>query len=352
MRFDTVHFYLLPPFSRRCPRLFLRGHSTYQTVFAADPNGGEGIQSKQRGRHEEGIEIRHDFDSVYTDQQSPSRSWPLALFAARRHGPPAIPLQRMPHDRDAEGTKQVTPPVIPALSEDADPTGAISTLQPGGPTTTSTNAFFQDIGSNGRTCFSCHQPQSGWGMSASSIRDTFSDSHGKAPIFRPVDGAVCPTADVSGLDAKRKAYRLLLDKGLIRINIVFPADAEFSIPTVADSYGCNTNPSTGLTSPTTGFVSTYRRPLPSTNLGFINAIMWDGREPSLESQATDATNGHAQAATPPTPAQVAQIVAFETGLLTGEACGQARCQRRNRRTGWIAGDAGGVLPGDQRPAWR
>ena len=55
-----------------------------------------------------------------------------------------------------------------------------------------------------------------------------------------------------------------------------------------------------LTSPSSGIVSTYRRPLPSTNLGFINAIMWDGREPSLESQAADATTGHAQATTPPT----------------------------------------------------
>jgi len=50
--------------------------------------------------------------------------------------------------------------------------------------------------------------------------------------------------------------------------------------------------------------------------------MWDGREPSLASQATDATLGHAQAAVPPTAAQVAEIVAFESGIFTAQAFDQ------------------------------
>jgi cytochrome c peroxidase len=225
----------------------------------------------------------------------------------------------MPHDREAERTKQVTPPIIRGSSQDDDPDGGISTFMPGGSVITSTNAFFQDLGSNGRTCFSCHQPQSGWGMSVRSVRDDFERTSGYAPIFRPVDGAVCPTADFSTLEARREAYRLLLERGLIRIAITMPAAAEFSITSVADRYGCNTNPTTGLTSTTSGIVSTYRRPLPSANLAFLNAIMWDGREASLASQATDATNGHAQATTPPTPDQVSQIVAFETGVLAAQS---------------------------------
>jgi hypothetical protein len=62
----------------------------------------------------------------------------------------------------------------------------------------------------------------------------------------------------------------------------------------------------------------YRRPLPATNLGFLSTIMWDGREPSLSSQAVDATLGHAQANAPPTADQQAQIVNFETGLFTAQ----------------------------------
>jgi hypothetical protein len=110
----------------------------------------------------------------------------------------------------------------------------------------------------------------------------------------------------------------LTSKGVLRIGLPIPAGAEFEVTAVDDPYNCNTNPVTGLTSPTSGIVSTYRRPLPSTNLGFLSAIMWDGREPSLASQATDATLGHAQAATPPTAAQVAEIVAFESGIFTAQ----------------------------------
>ena len=35
------------------------------------------------------------------------------------------------------------------------------------------NAFFQSLGTNGRTCFTCHQPQDGWGLSALSARQRF-----------------------------------------------------------------------------------------------------------------------------------------------------------------------------------
>ena len=89
------------------------------------------------------------------------------------------------------------------------------------------------------------------------------------------------------------------------------AGLQFQIIDVKDPYGCNTDPTTGLTGATAGIVSIYRRPLPSANLGFLNTIMWDGREPDLFSQALDATLGHAQAKLPPTTAQQQQVVTFE-----------------------------------------
>jgi hypothetical protein len=58
---------------------------------------------------------------------------------------------------------------------------------------------------------------------------------------------------------------------------------------------------------------------PYTNILESGNIMWDGREPTLESQATDATLGHAQATTPPTATQVAQMVAFETGIYSAQS---------------------------------
>ena len=225
----------------------------------------------------------------------------------------------MPHDPNAERTQQITPPVIPLMSIDGDPSGQIGSLNVGGPTVTATNGFFETLGSNGRTCFSCHQPGNGWGISAASTQQLFFESGGLAPIFRPVDGAVCPTADVSTLPARIQSYSLLLRKGLIRIGLPLPAGAEFVVASVKDPYACNTNPATGLISPSSGIVSVYRRPLPSTNLGFLNAIMWDGREPSLQSQAADATSIHAQATTPPSTALINQIVAFESAQQTAQS---------------------------------
>src|SRR5258708_19891155 len=46
--------------------------------------------------------------------------------------------------------------------------------------------------------------------------------------------------------------------------------------------------------------------------------MWDGREPSLAQQSTDATLIHAQATAAPTADQQKQIVDFETGIFTAQ----------------------------------
>jgi hypothetical protein len=223
-----------------------------------------------------------------------------------------------------QSTTQATPPIIPKLEVDPDPTGRVETFTPGVATITANNAFFKNMGTNGRTCFTCHQPQTGWTISAASARARFDASAGLEPLFRTVDGATCPSDDVSTLAARRQAYKLLTDKGLIRIGIQLPlppVPLQFAVTVVQDPYNCTTNPVTGLTNPTTGIVSMYRRPLPSTNLPFLSAIMWDGREPSLSGQSVDATLGHAQADpnNPPTAAQQAEIVNFETGLFTAQS---------------------------------
>ena len=219
---------------------------------------------------------------------------------------------------DGPGSKQQTPPVIPKLEQDPDPSGIVATFQPNGPTQTEKNAFFQNLGTNDRTCFTCHQPQDGWTVSAQHAQDRFGvDPYD--PLFRLVDGATCPSDDVSTLGNRQKAFQLLLNKGLIRIGLPMPSSAtlQFQILSVDDPYNCNTSSTTGLISPTTGTVSSYRRPLPATNLGFLSTIMWDGREPSLFSQAVDATLTHAQASAAPSAAQQQQIVTFE-GCTTGD----------------------------------
>jgi cytochrome c peroxidase len=139
----------------------------------------------------------------------------------------------------------------------------------------------------------------------------------------------------------------VLSRGLIRIGLPMQSSMQFQILSVDDPYGCNTNPTTGLTGPQSGTVSFYRRPLPSTNLGFLSTIMWDGREPSLFSQAVDATLIHAQGNAAPTSAQQQQIVDFEgcTTAFTPVPCANTRsgtglftAQIVDRRAGYLADD--------------
>lgn len=184
------------------------------------------------------------------------------------------------------------------------------------PSIDNTNPFFQDIGTNGRTCFSCHRPAQAWTITPEELRQRFDETDGRDPIFRTNDGSNCEGADVSTLRERRRAYSLLLTKGVIRIGIAVPENAEFEIVDADDPYDCG--------APLTQ-ASMYRRPLPTTNLGFLSTVMWDGRETvkgqairsDLLTQASDATTGHAQGATP-SPVQLQQIVDFELGLFTAQ----------------------------------
>jgi hypothetical protein len=70
----------------------------------------------------------------------------------------------------------------------------------------------------------------------------------------------------------------------------------------------------------------YRRPLPTANLSFLSAVMWDGRasragqaiKDALIEQAADATMQHAEGQRP-SPAQLREIVDFELGLVVAQA---------------------------------
>ena len=231
--------------------------------------------------------------------------------------------------------------VIPKFQAFGDPDGAFGTINGGGPTDTSANPFFLDMGTNGRRCVTCHEPSDAFSITPPHLQQRFYATGGTDPIFQPVDGANCPTADVSTVEKRREAYSLLLSRGLIRIFITVPANADYQIMSVNNPYGCNA----------ADVISMYRRPLPTTNLSFLSAVMFDGREstpvtgttkiifsnyPSslisdLAHQSVDATVTHAQGdGTRPTPAEQQQIVNFETQLFTA--------QLFDSRAGWLNRD--------------
>jgi len=183
------------------------------------------------------------------------------------------------------------------------------------------NEFFQPLGTNGRACSTCHLPGEGWSITPKGVQQRFNDTGGIEPIFRTNDGSNSPKAKTSTLKARRSAYSLLLNKGVIRIGLKVPSDAEFELVDISDPYGFATaidlNPSFEL--------SLFRRPLPATNLKFLSAVMWDGRETvagrsinfDLANQANNATTGHAQGS-PLSPMQRQHIVQFETALFSAQ----------------------------------
>jgi len=212
-------------------------------------------------------------------------------------------------------TTRADPPVATQLAvPDAD--GELRTIDVNGAIDL-TNPFFQDLGTNGRRCITCHQPADAWTITPANVQRRFVDTDGNDPIFQPNDGSDCEGVDrLHG--SRAAAHTMLLSKGLIRIGIDVPVGAEFEVVAVDDPHHCGAP----LQS-----VSMYRRPLPSTNLRFLSAVMWDGRESTatttilqdLAQQANDATLGHAQATLPLTSVQQQAIVAFETGLFTAQA---------------------------------
>jgi processive rubber oxygenase RoxA-like protein len=206
-------------------------------------------------------------------------------------------------------------PHIADLKKYANASGSSSSFSPDGALDTR-NPFFQSLGSNGRSCITCHQPSQGWSVTPAGAQQRFDATGGVDPIFRPNDGSVSPLADVSTLDARRQAYGMLLTKGLIRVGIGIPSNAEFVLAAVDDPYHYASS----------NELSLFRRPLPSTNLRFLTTVMWDGRESvagatlqaDLLQQALDATQGHAQLGGSLTSLQLSDIVDFEMGLTTAQ----------------------------------
>ena len=210
-----------------------------------------------------------------------------------------------------------------------NPSGAALTLSSTG-RIDRRNPFFASLGTNGRSCESCHQAAEGWSITPRGLRERFEATNGKDPVFRLVDGANSPRADVSTRAAREKAYSMLLKHGVIRIGLAVPANAEFELVKVDDPHGYAS----------ASELSLFRRPLAATNIRFLSTVMWDGRETfrdaagvdcifntatcfatqhfDLLDQANSAVTTHAQGLAPLTTAQREAIVAFEMTLTTAQ----------------------------------
>jgi hypothetical protein len=201
------------------------------------------------------------------------------------------------------------------------------------------NEFFQSLGTNGRSCSTCHVAEEAMSFTPAHARHLFEQTGGADPLFASVDGANCTTV----ARGNRAGHSLLINNGLIRIGMAVPVNAEFSISVAHDPFGCalQIDAKTHVLT-----ASVYRRPLPTANLGFLSAVMFDGRETvvpltsaatldanlrvDLTHQAIDATLIHFEGLAAPTDAQLLSIVDFELSMYSG--------QLWDRRAGLLSAD--------------
>jgi hypothetical protein len=254
-----------------------------------------------------------------------------ALAAALACGdPPPEASGRGASEGDAERPAAPGPSSVRARNDRGE---ALTVNVDGGPVVDPAGPFSQALGTNGRSCATCHVPEAAMSLTPAVVRRAFDETNGTAPLFRTNDGSSSPLADVSTAAARRRAYGLLLDRALIRVGLPIPAGAEFTLAGVADPHGFAS----------AAELSLFRRPLPAANLKFLSTVMWDGRETfrctggapcsdvngaptgfatvhfDLSDQANAATLGHAEAAAALTDAQREAIVLHESALFTAQA---------------------------------
>jgi len=155
------------------------------------------------------------------------------------------PQRALSHDEagfDYGGESPPTQALLPAF----DRAGVLGTVNVNGRTDPK-SAFFQALGTNGRSCATCHVASQAMSISPPAIRERFARTNGRDPLFAPADGANCSNAQRDD----RSAHSLLLQHGLIRVAETLPANAQFTISVVHDPYGCalGSDPTTGRPSP-------------------------------------------------------------------------------------------------------
>ena len=145
----------------------------------------------------------------------------------------------------------------PGNPQSLDPAGVLESFSTNSFNTGATNGFFSNLGSNGRTCNTCHVEAEGWSLTPSHARRLPNND----PLFAPVDGADCPplSADQAPDSANSS---MLLRYSVIRVQLAIPAAADFSLLSASNPKRCAIAAGSPAIS---GQLFLFRRPLPAVH---------------------------------------------------------------------------------------
>lgn len=237
---------------------------------------------------------------------------------------------------------------LPELAEYENAWGSVGVLNSDGPVHSEGHPFFTPIGTNGRACVTCHQPNDAMSISVETVQQRWRETSGKDPLFAPIDGANCPNLP----QGDPKSHSLLLEKGLFRIFLPWPPKAstgaalkpEFTLEVVSDPTGCNLDPVYGLKSENP-MVSVFRRPRVVGNLKYVMQpyaqffniklgtplekdpetgirvgmnLLADSRQPTLKAQAVEAGITHLQMTQAMSPEQLKILEQYERQVFVAQ----------------------------------
>jgi hypothetical protein len=202
-----------------------------------------------------------------------------------------------------------------ALEASPNATGVTESLHLSG-SIDRTNPFFQALGTNARSCETCHSAAQGWTMNSEVNGHLLKDSQGLDPLFNLVDQGTRPDADISTYDARVATFKdLTVKRGLTRFTRTLSPTAEFALTSVTDPYGW---------SDTTRY-SGFRRPTPTANESKASSTGWTtANDPLTQARATvsGASRLHEQrdlVANPLAPETILAAGDFMFGVIAAQA---------------------------------
>jgi cytochrome c peroxidase len=158
-----------------------------------------------------------------------------------------------------------------------------------------TNPFFESMGTNGRTCETCHDERAAWTTSALLSSLLFEFTAGTHPLFVSLhDTGNRPDAPTGTLSEKRAAFKTLLQFGVNRFTRTNHVGIDYDVTAVDDPWGWSTVAS----------FSNFRRA--GTNMGNVNRVASSTTtgtpNPTVRAQLEATMNGatlfHAQTTVP------------------------------------------------------
>jgi cytochrome c peroxidase len=190
------------------------------------------------------------------------------------------------HDQAATRQAQLEPR--------ANSAGVAETFHTSG-TIDRSNPFFESMGTNGRTCETCHDARSAWTTSAEVMSELFESTAGTHPLFVSLhDSGNRPDALTGTLNEKRDAFKTLLKFGVHRFTRANHVGIDYDVIAVDDPWGWSTVAS----------FANFRRA--GTNMGNVNRVASSTTtgtpNPTIRTQLEGLMNGatgfHAQTTVP------------------------------------------------------